>query len=139
MTAGSPSVVKMSVQQQDPKSIARISTQAAGEQAAAEAIATQLPGGQDGFTTLFCCGPYDLGRLGHALSAAGHDRLVAAATSRAIGPAGFLTNGITGFHLPAGRFKVADALIENVVEFGLPDARHVVQSLLRRLRHAAEA
>ena len=139
MTVGPPSVVKMSVQQQDPKSIVLISTEAAGEQAAAEAIAKQLPGGQDGFTTLFCCGRYDLGRLGHGLSAAGHDRVVAAATSRAIGPTGFLANGITGFHLPAGRFKVADALIENVTEFGLPDARHVVQSLLRRLRHATDA
>ena len=126
----------MSIRQQDAKAIALISTDAAGEQAAADAIARQLPGGEDGFTILFCCSRYDLGRLGCALSAAGHDRVVAAATSRAIGPAGLLADGITGFHLPAGRFKVADALIENVVEFGLPDARHVVQSLLRRLRQS---
>jgi hypothetical protein len=112
----------MSIRQQDAKAIALISTDAAGEQAAADAIARQLPGGEDGFTILFCCSRYDLGRLGCALSAAGHDRVVAAATSRAIGPAGLLVDGITGFHLPAGRFKVADALIENVVEFGLPDA-----------------
>lgn len=138
MTVGPPLVVNMGVQRQESNSIARISTEATDERAAADAIAAQLPGGTDGFTTLFCCSRYDLSRLGRALSAAGHGRVVAAATSRAIGPAGFLAQGITGFHLPAERFKVADALIENVAEFGLPDARQVVQSLLRRLRHATD-
>ena len=110
----------------------------AGEQAAADAIGAQLPQGEDGFTVLFTTSRYDLGKLGGALRAAGHERVVAAATGRAIGSAGFLQEGVTGFHLPAGRFKVADALIEDVARFGLPDARQVVQSLLHRLRRGTD-
>ena len=110
----------------------------AGEQAAADAIGAQLPQGEDGFTVLFTTSRYDLGKLGGALRAAGHERVVAAATGRAIGSAGFLQEGVTGFHLPGGRFKVADALIEDVARFGLPDARQVVQSLLHRLRRGTD-
>jgi hypothetical protein len=110
-----------------------------GEQAAADAISARLADDEDGFTVLFGTSQYDLGKLGRALRSADHHRVVAAATSRAIGPAGFLKQGITGFHLPASRFKVADALIEDVGTFGLPDARQVVQSLLRRLREGTES
>lgn len=102
------------------------------------AIASQLPD-RDGFTALFCSSHYDLGRLGAALSAAGLDNVVAAATGRAIGPAGILKKGISGFHLPTGRFRVADVLIENVARFGLPDARQIVQALLRQLRSSNES
>src|SRR5579885_2239171 len=120
------------------KLITLINTLAPGEQGAVSAIAAQLPD-RDGFTALFCSCHYDLNRLGKGLRSAGHDRIVAAAASRAIGPGGFLTQGITGFHLPADRFKVADALIEDVTQFGLPDARQIVQSLLRRLRCGADS
>lgn len=132
-------MVELDGKKRDSKSITLISTAAAGERAAANAVAGRLPGDKAGFTVLFATGQYDLGGLGRTLRAAGHERVVAAATGRAIGPAGFLANGITGFHLPASRFKVADALIENVAEFGLPDARHVVQSLLRRLKRGTDA
>lgn len=132
-------MVELDARKRDSKSIALISATAAGEQAAANVISGQLPRDAPGFTVLFATSQYDLGRLGRTLRAAGHERVVAAATGRAIGPAGFLANGITGFHLPASRFKVADALIEKVAEFGLPDARHVVQSLLRRLGHGTHA
>ena len=118
--------------------ISLIHTAAPGEQAAASAISAQLPD-RDGFTALFCTSQYDLGHLGEALCAAGHDHVVAAATSRAIGPAGILKEGISGFHLPAGRFKVADVLIDRVAGFHLPDAREVVHALLRCLSEANES
>jgi len=111
---------------------------AAGEQSAASDVAAQLPDRQ-GFTALFCSGPYDLSRLGQALQAAGHERVVGATTSRAIGPTGILKEGILGFHLPAGRFSVADVLIENVASFGLPDARQIVQMLLEQLRSGTDS
>jgi len=129
----------MDARQQDSRRITLLSAQSVGEQAAANAIGAQLPDDQDGFTVLFSTSHYDLGKLGRALRAAGHHRVVAAATGRAIGPAGFLREGVSGFHLPAGRFKVADALIEDVRTFGLPDARQVVQSLLRRLHKGTES
>jgi hypothetical protein len=82
---------------------------------------------------LFCCTDHDLRKLGQALHSQGRSRVIAAATSRAIGVKGFLSSGITGFHLPAGRFKVADALIEDIRRFGLPDARELVRALRARL------
>lgn len=113
-----------------------MSTVADGERAAVEDVCQQLPG-DEGFTVLFASTRYDLGRLGAALHAAGRDRVVGAATSRAIGPPGFLADGLTGFHLPAGRFKVADTLIEEADRFGLPDARDVVRALRGRLERGA--
>jgi len=101
----------MSPPTSDLRPIISLSTVAAGERAAAAAIAAQIPA--DGFTVLFCTTHYDLGRLGRTLQSFGRTRVVAATTSRAIGREGFLSNGITGFHLPGGRFKVADALIES--------------------------
>lgn len=117
--------------------IGLIGTVAAGEQAAAREILEQVPGRKQGFTALFCSTLHDLGKLGHALQAGGLEHVIGAATGRAIGPGGFLGAGITGFHLPGDRFKVADALIDDVREFGLPDARALVQSLLRRLRRSS--
>lgn len=119
--------------------IGLISTEAAGERAAAREILGQVPGRKLGFTALFCSTLHDLGKLGRALQAGGLENVIGAATGRSIGPGGFLGAGVTGFHLPGDRFKVADALIDDVREFGLPDARALVQSLLRRLRRSADA
>jgi hypothetical protein len=113
--------------------IALLSTDAAGEREAVADIVAQSPDGTGGFTVLFCCASYDLRKLGQALHAQGRSRVIGAATSRAIGVNGFLTAGITGFHLPGGRFKVADALIEDIRRFGLPDARELVRTLRARL------
>ena len=121
------------------RAIALVSTQAAGESAAAAAIRAQTPGGAAGLTVLFCTAGYDLGRLGRALRAAGRTRVIAAATSRAIGSDGFLTRGITGFHLPPARFQVADALIEDTASFGLPDAHALVRTLRARLARSRHA
>jgi hypothetical protein len=125
----------MSPTRSDPRRITSLSTVAGGERAAAAAIAAQIPA--DGFTVLFCTGHYDLGRLGRALRA--HKRTRVVATSRAIGRQGFRSEGITGFHLPSGRFKVADALIESTANFGLPDARTLVRSLRARMQRGANA
>jgi hypothetical protein len=114
--------------------IVSVSTSVRGERAAAAEIAAQLPRSLNGFTVLFSSTHYDLGKLGKALHALGRSRVVAAATGRAIGRDGFLPAGITGFHLPAGRFKVADALIESTARFGLPEARELVRSLRARLQ-----
>ncbi|HVN46992.1 MAG TPA: FIST N-terminal domain-containing protein [Steroidobacteraceae bacterium] len=111
---------------------------ATDEHGAAAEISAQIAAADGGFTILFCTAPYELGALGRALHALGHGRVVAAATSRAIGRAGFLAKGVTGLHLPTGRFKVADALIEDAAEFGLPDARALVKSLRGRLERGAE-
>lgn len=112
--------------------ITSIATVAAGERAAAADI-HQQSGADVGFTVLFSSSRYRLPELGRALQALGRDRIVAAATSRAIGRGGFLSDGITGFHLPVERFHVADELIESVARFGLPDARKITRSLRRRL------
>ena len=113
--------------------IALLSTAAADEREAASDIIAQSPGDTGGFTVLFCCTNYDLRKLGQALHARGRSRVIAAVTSRAIGPEGFLSTGLTGFRLPSGRFKVADALIEDIRRFGLPDARELVRALRARL------
>jgi hypothetical protein len=114
--------------------IATVSIQTKGEGAAAADIIAQLPRSLNGFTVLFCSAHYDLGKLGRALHARGLSRVVAATTSRAIGRDGYLSEGITGFFLPASRFKVADALIESTASFGLPEARELVRSLRARLQ-----
>jgi hypothetical protein len=124
----------MSAARADVPPIASLSTTAVGERAAAAEIVAQSPHGGRGFTVLFCSTHYDLRRLGRALHALGRSRVVAATTGRAIGRDGFLSEGITGFHLPPGRFKVADALIESTAQFGLPDARRLVRSLRARLQ-----
>ncbi len=118
--------------------ISSLSTVAADERSAAAEIAAQVATPGDGFTILFCTPQHELGALGRALHALGQRRVIAAATSRAIGGSGFLAQGITGLHLPAARFKIADALIENAARFGLPDARALVRSLRGRLERGAD-
>jgi hypothetical protein len=121
------------------RAIALLSTTAATESEAAAQVIAQSPGDADDFTVLFCCAQYDLRKLGRALHAKGRTRVIAAATSRAIGTDGFLGTGLTGFRLPAGRFKVADAPIEDVRRFGLPDARELVRSLRARLEKGRQS
>ena len=115
------------------QAIASVTTCATGERAAVQELLQQMPKGNGGFAVFFCTTQYDLARVGAALHAAGRDRAIAAATGRSIGRNGFLRQGITGFHLPAGRFKVADAMIENAAQFGLPEARDLARSLRSRL------
>ncbi|HEY0941282.1 MAG TPA: FIST N-terminal domain-containing protein [Steroidobacter sp.] len=114
-------------------SILRLSTAAADDRAAVQEILRQCPGGVPGFAMIFCSTSHDLASIGAALKAAGCTRVVGAATGRAIGAQGFLPQGLTGFHLPARRFQVADTVIEDAAKFGLPDARDFVRALRGRL------
>jgi len=121
------------------KPIALLSATSATEVEAAAQVVAQSPGDPDDFTVLFCCTNYDLRKLGNALHARGRKRVIAAATSRAIGADGFLSAGLSGFRLPASRFKVADAPIEDVRRFGLPDARELVRTLRARLERGRQS
>ena len=99
------------------------------------AVEDDLPSDPAGRMASPCCSPR------RAMTSRGSARRCSASgrsavgglTSRTIGPHGFRDAGLTGFHLPASRFTVADTLIENVSRFGLPDARDVVRSLRARL------
>ncbi len=113
--------------------IVSFSTEAPNESSAAEDIAAAIAG-TDGITVLFATTEYDLGRLGKALARRGIRRTLGAATGCAIGVDGFLDRGVAGFHLPSSRFEAIDVAIENVGEFGLPDARKLGAALRERLR-----
>jgi hypothetical protein len=121
------------------KPISLLSSSAATEREAAAQVVAESPGDADDFTVLFCCTHYDLRKLGSALHATGRTRVIAAATSRAIGTDGFLSAGLTGFSLPASRFKVAAAPIEDIRQFGLPDARELVRTLRARLERGRQS
>jgi hypothetical protein len=108
----------------------------AGEDSAAAELAGQIPPGGDGFSVLFCTPQYDLARLGAALAHAGHARVIAVTTGRSFAGGQFFSQGVTGFHLPAARFTVVDALIGDAADFGLPQARDVARSLRARLGSA---
>jgi hypothetical protein len=112
--------------------IVSFSTAAADESGAAADIAAAIDG-VDGLTVLFATTEYDLGRLGKALARRGIRQTLGAATGCTIGADGFLDRGVAGFHLPSTRFEALDEVIENVGEFGLPDARKLGAALRARL------
>ena len=116
----------------DPARIVTFATDAPDEERAAVAIAAAV-GAVAGVTVVFATTGYEMGRLGRALQRSGLERVIGAATGCAIGALGFLDRGVTGFHLPSPRFRLFDALIENVSEFGLPDARKLGALLRERL------
>lgn len=113
--------------------IAVFSTRAEDEERAAAEVTADASSAGGGFNILFATTDYDMARLGRALEKRGFHQTIGAATGCAIGAQGFLKHGITGFHLPSPRFTVFDALIENVAEFGLPDARKLGAALRRKL------
>lgn len=101
--------------------------------AAAATIAADR--GDSALTVVFASTAYDLATLGAALAARGVDRVIGASTGRVIGANGFEPHGISGFHLPAGRFATADTVLEEVAGLGLPELRarvHQVRSELNR-------
>lgn len=106
----------------------------AGDEAtvAAELLA-QCAGAGPGLVVLFATMTLDLGRLGALLRVGGRDAVVGAATGRAIGTSGFLKHGVTGFLLPASRYAVADAVIEDSARLGPGEAALLVRGLRARL------
>lgn len=107
--------------------IVRFRTTGGGVAAAAEAVAEGVA--DAALTVLFASSHYDLADLGRALAARGVTRAIGAATGRVIGSHGVEAQGVTGFHLPAGRFAVAETLIEDAAALSLPEARERVQAL----------
>ena len=78
---------------------------------------------------VFASSVHDLGVLGRELALHGIGRVVGASTGRVIGANGFEPDAIVGFRLPAGRFAVADTLLEDVADMGLPELRARVRQL----------
>lgn len=117
----------------DARQIRFLSTCAVGERKAAQDLLSQLHPWRAGRVVLFCTPQHDLGRLGAALRAGGVEDVTAATTGRSIQTGEFVSHSIVGFHLPASRFKVADALIEDAARFGLQEARDLTCALRKRL------
>ena len=88
---------------------------------------------------LFVSTSYDMTRLGKELGKEGVNNVLGAATGCAIGSHGFQRRGISGFFLPPTRFFVVDALIENVNQFGLPDARQLANAMRQTQGRVAPA
>ncbi|MBS0373598.1 MAG: FIST C-terminal domain-containing protein [Proteobacteria bacterium] len=103
------------------------------------AIADEIAAGGAGaaLSVLFASSDHDLGELGQALAARGGGRMIGASTGRVIGAAGVEARGVTGFHLPAERFVVAEAMLEDAAAASLPDLRERVRGLLARLEREA--
>jgi len=109
-----------------------IAFQAAGDTAAAAAaIAAGAPG--SALTVVFASAAHDLTALGKVLAAHRVERVIGASTGRSIGREGFEARGVSGFHLPAGRFAAADRVLPDVAAIGLPELRACVHELRREL------
>ena len=80
-------------------------------------------------TEVFASASHDLAALGRELRARGVNRVIGAATGRIISANGFEASGISGFHLPAGRFESADTVFDDVASMGLPELRTRVREL----------
>jgi len=106
----------------------------------ADAVATAVAAGRapGAATVLFASTSYDLAELGAALARHGVERVIGAATGRVIGPQGFAAHGVTGFHLPAKRFVMVDALLADVATMALPELRARVAALRSELERTAE-
>lgn len=78
---------------------------------------------------VFASSVHDLAVLGRELALHGIGRVVGASTGRVISANGFEPDAIVGFRLPAGRFAVADTLLEDVATMGLPELRARVRRL----------
>ncbi|MEP6884670.1 MAG: FIST N-terminal domain-containing protein [Gammaproteobacteria bacterium] len=101
---------------------------AVGDKAAA-AAAIAVDRGDSALTVVFATTDLDLAAMGADLAARGVTRVIGASTGRIISSQGFEPRGVTGFHLPAGRFAAADTLFEDVAGMGLPELRARVHRL----------
>ena len=95
--------------------------------------------GREALTVLFISAGYDPAAIGAALVAQGIHRAVGATTSRVIGARGIGEAGVTGFHLPLGRFAAAETVIEDAAAISLPALREQVQKLRKALDAEAGA
>ena len=102
--------------------------QADGDTAAA-AAAIAAGRGRSALTVVFASAAHDFDALGRELAARGVERVIGASTGRSIGLQGFEPRGVSGFHLPAGRFASADIVLQDVATIGLPELRACVHQL----------
>lgn len=98
------------------------------------AVAAEIAAGAAGsaLTVLFAAPDHDLRALGAGLREGGAAHVVGATASRVLGAGGITPRGVSGFHLPAGRFAAADTVIEDAATIPLPEIR----SHLHRLQAA---
>jgi len=101
------------------------------------AAAIAAGSGNSELTVVFASPAHDLAALGRELAMSGVKRVIGAATGRVIGANGFDAGGISGFHLPAGRFASADTVLENVSSMGLPELRTRVHQLRLELARSS--
>jgi len=102
--------------------------QAAGDTATV-AAAIAADAARHALTVVFASAAHDLDALGRELAALGVERVIGASTGRCIGRHGFEPRGVSGFHLPAGRFAAADRVLPDVASIGLPELRACVREL----------
>lgn len=110
--------------------------QAAGGTAAA-AAAIAAGAARQALTVVFASAAHDLDALGRELAARGVERVIGASTGRSIGRGGFEPRGVSGFHLPSGRFAAADRVLPDVASIGLPELRGCVRELRAELARGA--
>jgi len=91
----------------------------------------------DSALTVVFASAHDLAALGRELAVRGIRHVIGAATGRIIGADGFEATGVSGFHLPAGRFAAANVVLEEVAGMGLPEVRAHVRELRLELARAA--
>lgn len=123
----------------DSQAMQRITRfRSAGDTAgAASAIAAH--GGDSALTMVFASTAHDLAVLGRELAERGVRRVIGASTGRAISENGFEPGGVSGFHLPEGRFAAADTVLEDVAGMGLPELRARLHQLQVELGGAGGA
>lgn len=115
-------------------SIIRFDVSGDTTQAAAE-IARESSG--SALTVIFASADHDLAALGALLASRGVTRSVGAAAGRVIGANGISAHGVSGFHLPAGRFAATSTIIEDAATLGLPQIRSQVHRLISDLERGA--
>lgn len=93
------------------------------------ALALASSGDAPELTVLFASPSVDLSRLATLLPSRIGERIIGASSSRVFGNAGFAASGVTGFHLPKGRFTAVDTVLEDVATIGLPELRDRVRAL----------
>src|ERR1700692_3694621 len=106
-----------------------------GDPAATAAVIAA--GSEDSALTVIFASAHDLAALGRELAARGIMHVIGAATGRIIGADGFEATGVSGFHLPAGRFAAANVVLEEVAGMGLPEVRAHVRELRLELARSA--
>ena len=124
------------VEQQRQRKLTKIARfRCSGDPAATAAVIAAESA--DSVLTVIFASAHDLAALGRELAARGIMHVIGAATGRIIGADGFEATGVSGFHLPAGRFAAANMVLDDVAGMGLPELRaHVRELQLELARNA---